>query len=111
MVNVASLGAISSLESVSRYQNTQSVQENAEQSGKTRDTFDSILNSALGMLQETEDYSNAAEVEEIKFASGQSDSMHDLMIAQQKANISLQYTVAVKNAAVDAYRTIMNMQF
>ena len=32
------------------------------------------------------------------------------MVAQQKANISLQYTVAVKNTALEAYRTLMNMQ-
>ena len=60
---------------------------------------------------QTEDYSNAAEEEEIKYATGQSTSMHDLMIAQQKANVSLQYTVAVKNTAVEAYKSIMNMQF
>ena len=40
----------------------------------------------------------------------QSNSLHDLMVAQQKANVSLQYTVAVKNTAVEAYRSIMNMQ-
>ena len=38
------------------------------------------------------------------------NSLHDLMVAQQKANVSLQYTVAVKNTAVEAYRSIMNMQ-
>lgn len=65
----------------------------------------------MKMVQETEDYSNAAEEEEIKYATGQSASMHDLMIAQQKANVSLQYTVAVKNTAVEAYKSIMNMQF
>lgn len=35
----------------------------------------------MKMVQETEDYSNAAEEEEIKYATGQSASMHDLMIA------------------------------
>ena len=55
--------------------------------------------------------SNKSEEEEIKFATGESDNLHDLMIAQQKAAISPQYTVAVKNAAVESYKTIMNMQF
>ena len=73
-------------------------------------SFDSLLNSAMNLVQQTEDYSNAAEVEEVKYAMGQSDSLHDLMVAQQKANVSLQYTVAVKNTAVEAYRSIMNMQ-
>ena len=31
-------------------------------------------------------------------------------IAQQKAYLSLQYTVAIKNAVLEAYKEIMNMQ-
>ena len=69
------------------------------------------LDSAMKMVHETEDYSNAVEEEVIKYASGESTNLHDLMIAQQKANTTLQYTVAVKNTAVEAYRTLMNMQF
>ena len=53
---------------------------------------------------------NAAQAEEIRYSTGESDNWHDLMVAQQKANISLQYTVAVKNTALEAYRTLMNMQ-
>ena len=64
----------------------------------------------MNLVQQTEDYSNAAEVEEVKYAMGQSDRLHDLMVAQQKANVSLQYTVAVKNTAVEAYRSNKNMQ-
>ena len=110
-MDLTSLSAINGLESVSRYDKLQTIQENAEQSGKTGTaSFDSLLSSAMKMVQETEDYSNAAEEEEIKYATGQSTSMHDL-IAQQKANVSLQYTVAVKNTAVEAYKSIMNMQF
>ena len=80
------------------------------QKGSGTASFDSLLNSAMNLVQQTEDYSNAAEVEEVKYAMGQSNSLHDLMVAQQKANVSLQYTVAVKNTAVEAYRSIMNMQ-
>ena len=69
--------------------------------------FDSVFQSALNLIEETDAYSNAAEEEEIKYALGESDSIHDLQIAQQK----LQYTVAVRDAVVDAYKEIMNMQF
>lgn len=79
---------------------------------KTESTsFESVFQSALNLIQETDQLTNKAEEEEIKFAMGQSDSLHDLQVAQQKANVSLQYTVAVKNAAVDAYKQILNMQF
>ena len=73
--------------------------------------FDSVFQSALNLIEETNAYSNAAEEEEIKYALGESDSIHDLQITQQKANVSLQYTVAVRDAVVDAYKEIMNMQF
>jgi flagellar hook-basal body complex protein FliE len=108
-MDVSSLSAIDSLERVSRYNTTNALSLDESDSNTT--SFDSLLNSAMNLVQQTEDYSNQAEVEEIKYAMGESDSMHDLMIAQQKANVSLQYTVAVKNTAVEAYKTLMNMQF
>ena len=42
---------------------------------------------------------------------GITNSTHDLQVAQMKANISLQYTVAVRNAVIEAYKEIMQMQF
>lgn len=73
--------------------------------------FGSILNSAMKLVSETNAYSNAAEEEEIKYAMGESDSIHDLQIAQQKANVSLQYTVAVRDAFMSGYKELMNLQF
>ena len=73
--------------------------------------FGTLFDSAVNMIKETNDYSNAAQEEEIKYALGESDSIHDLQIAQQKANISLQYTVAVRDAFLSAYKEIMNITF
>lgn len=83
---------------------TSSVQENTG-------AFETLFQSAVQMVNEANDYSNAAEEEEVKYAMGETDSIHDLQIAQQKANISLQYTVAVRDAFISAYREIMNLQF
>jgi flagellar hook-basal body complex protein FliE len=73
--------------------------------------FGSILDSAVKLISETNEYSNEAEEEEIKYAMGESDSPHDLQIAQQKANVSLQYTVAVRDAFMTGYKELMNLQF
>ena len=73
--------------------------------------FGILFDSAVNMIKETNDYSNAAQEEEIKYALGESDSIHDLQIAQQKANISLQYTVAVRDAFMSGYKEIMNISF
>ncbi|MSS63018.1 flagellar hook-basal body complex protein FliE [Velocimicrobium porci] len=73
--------------------------------------FESLFQSALSMVNETNELSNLAEEEEIKYSLGLSENYHDLQIAQQKANTSLQYTVAVRNAVLDAYKELMNLQF
>lgn len=80
-------------------------------SDDNKSAFSTLFDSAVNMVQETNDYSNAAEEEEIKYALGESDSIHDLQIAQQKSNISLQYTVAVRNAFLQGYKELMNLQF
>ncbi len=74
-------------------------------------TFEALFQSALNMIEETDYWSNQVEEEEMKYALGQSDNTHDLMIAQSKANMSLQYTLEVRNAVIDAYKEIMNLQF
>lgn len=80
-------------------------------SENSQSAFSTVFQSAVDMIQETNAYSNAAEEEEIKYALGESDSIHDLQIAQQKANVSLQYTVAVRDAFIEGYNNIMNLQF
>lgn len=107
-MDITGLSAISGIQNVTNYAANKVETETSKDTGTA--SFESLLDSAMNLVKQTDDYSNAAEVEEVKYAMGESDSMHDLMIAQQKANVSLQYTVAVKNTAVEAYRTIMNMQ-
>ena len=46
----------------------------------------------------------------IDFALGKVDSVHDVMIAQEKASIALQYTVQLRDSVLDAYNQIMRMQ-
>jgi flagellar hook-basal body complex protein FliE len=73
------------------------------------DSFESILSAAMQSVNETNDLQNTAESEEIKFALGEADNTHDLLIAETKASIALQYTVAVRDKLVDGYKEIMQM--
>lgn len=107
MMNIDRISGIDSLSEVSRYGST----TDTEMKVSGQETFDSILSSAMKLVGETDQLSNQAEEEEIRFAIGETDNWHDLMVAQQKANISLQYTVAVKNAVIEAYKSLINMQF
>lgn len=72
--------------------------------------FGSIFSTAMNMVNETNSYQNQAESAEVQFALGKSTSTHDLLVAQEKANVALQYTVAVRDKVLDAYNQIMNMQ-
>ena len=76
---------------------------------KTGD-FSSILDSMINSLNETNTLQNQAEASAIQFALGESDNMHDLLVAQTKANTALQYTVAVRDKMIEAYQQIMQMQ-
>ena len=68
-----------------------------------KNSFSSVLSAAMQSIDETNDLQN------IRFALGEADNTHDLLIAETKANIALQYTVAVRDKLIDGYREIMQM--
>lgn len=72
--------------------------------------FESFLNTAIDNINTTNSYLSDAENEEIKFALGETENTHDLTIALQKASTALQYTVAIRDKVMEAYREIMQMQ-
>ena len=103
------IAAISSLSGLSSTTNALTGTTSEKSEGVS--SFESLLNSAMGMINETEEYTNAAEDAELSYMLGLNDSISDLMVAQTKANVSLQYTVAIKNAVLSAYKEIMQLQF
>jgi len=72
--------------------------------------FDAFLNTAIDNIKTTNSYLSDAEDEEIKFALGETENTHDLTIALQKASTALQYTVAIRDRLLDAYKEIMQIQ-
>lgn len=74
------------------------------------DSFSAVLSSAMGAVNETNELQNSAESAEIQFALGESDNTHDLLIAESKAAVALQYTVAVRDKLIESYKEIMQMQ-
>jgi flagellar hook-basal body complex protein FliE len=103
-MNIASIGNIAEL---SKYgvNSASTAKENRNA------TFENMFQAAVDMVKETNNFTNAAEEAETSYALGLTDNTHDLQVAQQKANLALQYTVAVRNSVMDAYKEIMNLQF
>lgn len=70
--------------------------------------FASALGDALDAAGNAE---RAADQANVQFASGDGSlAIDEVMIAAEKASISLRYVVALKNHALEAYRELMNTQ-
>ena len=67
------------------------------------DIFGEALNKVNDLQIESESITNS-------FLSGETDNIHNVMIASSKANLALQMTIQVRNKVMDAYNEIMNMQ-
>jgi len=72
--------------------------------------FNSMLSAAIDNLNTTNSYLSDWENEEVKFALGETENAHDLTIALEKASAALQYTVAVRDKFIEAYKEIMQIQ-
>lgn len=72
--------------------------------------FRAVYDSVSGILGSTNQYIQRAQQAEIDFALGNMTNTHELGVYQQEANIALQYTVAIRDKALEAYKEIMNMQ-
>lgn len=103
-MNIASIGQITDLGKLG-------VNSTLKTSQSNNATFESMFQAAVNLVKDTNNYTNAAEEAETAYALGITDSTHDLQVAQQKANLALQYTVAIRNNVMDAYKEIMNLQF
>ncbi|MDI9508259.1 MAG: flagellar hook-basal body complex protein FliE [Clostridiales bacterium] len=104
-MNIASVGKINTLNNNISKQLTIDNKENRNAA------FETLFDAAAGMIKDTNHYINNAEEAEMAFSLGLMDNTHDLQVAQQKANLALQYTIAVRNQVLDAYKEIMNLQF
>jgi len=82
----------------------------SEEAQKGKDLFSAMLHDAIDNLHTTNGYISDMENEELKLSLGQTQNTHDLSIALQKASAALQYTVAVRDKFIEAYKEIMQMQ-
>jgi len=73
-------------------------------------SFDAIMKAAMDLVNEANDLNSAAEYEELRVSLGYAENTHDLTAALEKAELAVQYTVAIKNKVLEAYKEIMNMQ-
>ncbi len=70
-------------------------------------SFGELLKNAINEVNRTQ---NTADGLKTDLALGKNVQLHDVMIASQKASITLNLAMEVRNKAVEAYQEIMRMQ-
>ncbi|MDD2495778.1 MAG: flagellar hook-basal body complex protein FliE [Tissierellia bacterium] len=69
-------------------------------------SFKSIFNNALNNYIQAE---SKVDKDIYELSIGESDDVHNLMINTQKAEVSLDLVIQLRNKALDAYNEIMRM--
>jgi flagellar hook-basal body complex protein FliE len=78
----------------------------AAQEGKV---FEQFYNSALEVLNETNQQQITADNLQLDFATGRTNNILTVIMAQEQASTSLNFTVQVTNRMLESYREIIRL--
>lgn len=70
-------------------------------------SFADMLKQGLGQVNSLQLESDSLSA---RFAAGETDNIHEVLIAGQKAEVALQLATAIRSKILDAYQEIMRMQ-
>ena len=76
----------------------------------TISVFDSVFNAAMDIFNETNEFQLNANALQLDFAAGRTEDVLSVLLAQERAFSSLNFTVQVTNKIIESYREIMRMQ-
>ncbi|TCO79954.1 flagellar hook-basal body complex protein FliE [Marinisporobacter balticus] len=74
---------------------------------KEENNFSTFLKNAIN---EVNDYELASQKLGTQAAMGEIENIQEVMIATEKSEIALQFTMEIKNKVLDAYKEIMRLQ-
>ena len=74
------------------------------------ENFTYALNAAKRLIEDNVAAETNVQKKTVEFMTGENDNIVDLMVAQEKSNILLQYTLQVRSGVMTAYKEIMNLQ-
>jgi len=96
-VNVSNLSALQA----------ERAQSSAQNKDVTDKNFKSVFKDALEKVSQVE---HAANHEQALFTEGKTDDLHNLMLATQKATITIETAVQIQQKVIDTYNEVMRMQ-
>ncbi len=74
----------------------------------TSTPFADLINDSVGAVNQLEKQAHAAVT---GLMTGSGVNVHQAMIADEKADLAFEMVLAVRNKAVEAYQSMMGMQF
>ncbi len=89
-------------------QRTSTAQPRKSDESSNEGLFSGVLQAAQQQIKAND---TAAQQSVMGLLSGQGVDVHEAMIATQKANITFELALQVRNKAVSAYQQMMGMQF
>ncbi len=72
--------------------------------------FEDFFNAAVNLIDQTNAYQLKADQMQLDLATGRIDDMQSVLLAQDRAYSTLNFTVQVTNKIIESYREIMRMQ-
>ena len=73
------------------------------------ESFTYALDAAKELVAENKKLETDVSQKTVDFMTGENDNVVDLMVAQSKSSIMLQYTLQVRNGLLSAYKEIINL--
>jgi flagellar hook-basal body complex protein FliE len=102
MINI---GSVSSAAHVLKPQTDNKVQTNSPY--EAQKSFASVLKESIEKVNEQQIQSDKMTE---KLVNGENIDLHQVMIASQKASITMQATLEIRNKVIEAYQETMRMQ-
>ncbi|MGM7635845.1 flagellar hook-basal body complex protein FliE [Bacillus sp. Hm123] len=97
-----------SIQGVSPFIKTTAIENSKKLSpSEAQENFASMLKNSINELNKVETKSTQMTD---KLIRGENVDLHQVLIASQKASVSMQLTMEVRNKVVEAYQEIMRMQ-
>lgn len=109
-MKITAANDINSLYNVSSDAVKSALQQTTATDNDSENIFGTFLNAAVSNITDTNEALSNKENEELKWAMGISENTHDLTVAVGKAETALDYTVALRDKLLDAYKEIMQIQ-
>jgi len=86
------------------FNSTQTSKAEKNTGSSFQNTLAELVNNVDNQIKESDQLTE-------DFAMGKNNNIHEVMIASEKAGISLKFLLQIRNKLLDAYQEIMRMSF